>query len=159
MKAMTKIDSQRHGVICFVTVRCQNRAGLVGEATSTGVPFSTSPPDSSLAVIPINLSPQTLYGNRGSYQSSNDSVKFSWSGFEDPVGISHYEVTVTGRSVSLNWINVTDYNTAEISNLTLTSGQTYNVSVRAVNYGGLTSTAVTEQFTVLESAPIATGLS
>lgn len=157
MEAEGAIDTQSHGEVCYVTVRCHNRAGLAGEKTSIGLPFMTRPPDSSLARVDISLSPQTLYGNKGHYQSSNTSVKFSWFGFRDPVGIAHYEVTVRGHDLSLNWINVGKYRQAEVSNLRLTSGHKYEVYVRAVNYGGLASKVVVTKFTVLREAPMKTG--
>lgn len=76
------------------------------------------------------------------YTSSTTSLNASWSGYDNESGISRYEYalgTQAGYSDVKAWTSAGAATSITITGLSLTCGQTYYISVRAVNGTSLTS--------------------
>ena len=148
-----------NGQKCYVTVQCYNYAGLSSSRTSEGIPYIAESPDSRSALISLDINTNSLYEPRGPFQADNDSVSVHWAGFEDQAGLARYQVKIEGNGVNdQGWFNVGSYTRTKISGLTLKGGHQYTVAVRAVNYGGLLSSAAAVNFTVVDKAPTVTSM-
>ena len=89
----------------FVTVICFNHAGQSTWKSSDGITIVTEPPSSSAAVVNVKAVSETRYETRDGYQSRRDSLKASWDGFMDPLGIQYYQVNNNGvKHTSLYYI-------------------------------------------------------
>ena len=76
------------------------------------------------------------------YTTSTTSLQASWSGSDAQSGITLYKYavgTLAGKADVKAWTDVGTATSAAIGGLSLTIGNTYYVSVRAVNGAGLTS--------------------
>ncbi len=76
----------------YVTVRCQNKAGLVTEKSSNGVVVLISGPSNLsavLRVLPLNVS---HYATRDTTQFMTNTSLVAIEGFYDPVGVTSYQV-------------------------------------------------------------------
>lgn len=76
----------------FVTIRCQNKAGLQAIASSDGVIISKEAASTSLAYITPTLLSVSEYSPRNNYQSVSDKVTLKWTGFSGAIGIEKYKV-------------------------------------------------------------------
>lgn len=142
------------GQTYFVTVRACNGAGLSSSATSDGVMVGGAPL--------ITGAPSDGGGADIAFQSSTTSLSANWAGvFSDAQsGISGYEWSIGTSAGAVNVQNFTSIGlatSATRTGLSLTSGLTYFVTVRATNGVGLITTASTNGVTVDKSAPTVTG--
>ena len=152
-----EIQSLLNGQTCFVTVRCYNKVGLSTTRTSNGIPYIEQSPDSTSALLALDVDDDSPYKHKELYQPQNDSVSFHWTGFQDETGISHYQVKMENNNASvIDWFSVGHHTRAIISGIALQSGRQYKLAVRAVNYGGLTSHTAALNFTVASDYPTAT---
>lgn len=109
---------------------------------------NASQAESTVTVLKDTVSP-TLSGslNDGTTSSSlSQTPSMSWSAAADThSGVSHYELAIgtsSGGTQVLSWTNINNVVSYQRSGLSLTNGQTYYASVRAVDAAGNTSTAL-----------------
>jgi len=79
------------------------------------------------------------------YTTSTTSLNGAWSASDPETGIQRYEYavgTTSGGVQVKGWTSASTATSAAIGGLSLTVGQTYYISARAVNGAGLTSTEV-----------------
>ncbi len=81
-----------NGDIVYVTVRCQNKAGLLNQKSSDGVAILISGPSVESASINIATPSETRYGTVNYVQSITTESLLSISGFYDPIGVDYYQV-------------------------------------------------------------------
>ncbi|CAH1242187.1 Hypp6494 [Branchiostoma lanceolatum] len=145
----------RHGQKVYVIVRCHNKAGQSSTASSDGVTVVREPPSSDHASLEILSEPVTHFRPRNHEQYRPDEVEIRWEGFEDDSGISHYQYMLEGADMSTYWIDVPwkTQNTAKLTSLQLGPGVKYNLSLRAVNFAGLSSQPISKEIYIEESAP------
>lgn len=97
--------------------------------------------------------------DEGEFTSSDNSLTASWEPSEDSdYDIDHYEyaigTTMGGTDTSGGWIPVGSNTSVHASGLTLTNGQTYYFSVKAMNTAGLWSeTGYSDGITVDTTPP------
>ena len=143
------------GTKYYVTVRASNGAGLQATATADGVTPDTSQPG-------INGSPRDGLAADITYQTSTTTISANWDGcFADPQsGIAGYEwaIYISGGANIQPYTSVGTATSATNSSLSLTSGTTYIVNVRATNGAGLTRLAGSDGVTVDATPPTATGV-
>ncbi|XP_038051300.1 uncharacterized protein LOC119724354 isoform X2 [Patiria miniata] len=139
----------------YVTVTCYNHAEKSSWKSSDGVTIVTVPPSSSGAVVNVKTLSETQYETRDGYQSQRDSLKGSWDGFMDPFGIQSYECHLSGPDAFTSWTpcGSTSETHLDWSGLSLVDDATYSLSVRAVNHAGLTSQAISGNFTLKTAKP------
>lgn len=144
--------------VLFVTVRCANKAGLVGSATSEGVRVLLSPPTMDQAIVevsnPVSLS---VHGSVPGVQSVTDSIVVSWAGFGTVDGmLLNYEVQVRGAGVTNQWLDVGSHQVATITDLKLAENEKYAVAVRATDGAGRTSDEKLASMSVDTTPPVQT---
>ncbi|MBI2930505.1 MAG: hypothetical protein HYY16_02545, partial [Planctomycetes bacterium] len=109
------------------------------------------------ATAPIAGSVNDGPGPDISYQTSTTTIAANWSGFSDPEsGIASYEWavgTAPGATDVQAFVSVGASTSASNSSLTLTSGTTYTVTVRAINGAGLSTTASSDGVRVDDTPP------
>ena len=90
--------------------------------------------------------------------SSTTQLSANWDAATDAdSGISGYQYAIgtsAGGTQTLNWTSLGNVTTVTQTGLTLTVGQTYYVSVRAVNGAGLNSTATSSNGQTVVTAPV-----
>ena len=87
-------DTITNGDVVYVTVRCQNKAGLVIEESSNGVVVLISGPNAQsavLRVLPLNVS---HYATRDTTQYMTNTSLVAIEGFYDPIEVTTYQVCV-----------------------------------------------------------------
>ncbi|XP_072033178.1 uncharacterized protein [Amphiura filiformis] len=144
----------------YVTVQCQNTAGLSSRASSDGVTIVTSAPDASNAFLNIIASSNTEYDVRDMYQSHTNYIKGYWQGFHDIYGIKYYQCKITGPMISDTEWEVCGSivsTSAELGGLSLVSGGQYHLEVRAINYANLASASIGRNVTIATEPPQITG--
>jgi hypothetical protein len=143
--------SLANGTTYFVTVRATNGSGLTVTATSDGVLVDGS--------APVAGTVSDGAATDVDYQTSTTTIQANWSGFSDAQsGISGYEWaigTTSGGTQVQAFTSVALATSASNGSLSLVSGTTYFVTVRATNGSGLTVAASSDGVTVDASAPVA----
>ena len=127
------------GQTYFFSVKAVNGVGLTGNATnSNGQKVDSSAPSA----------PGTVRDGTGtdiSTTSSTTQLSANWDASADSEsGISGYQYAIgtsAGGTQTVNWTSLGNVLTVTKTSLSLTVGQTYYFSVRAVNGAGLTGTA------------------
>ena len=128
------------GQTYYFSVKAVNGAGLTGSATNSNgqtvvdVTAPSAPPavrDGTGTDISTTTSTTQLSAN---WDASTDSES-GISGYQYAIG------TTVGGTQTVNWTSLGNVTTVTKTGLTLTVGQTYYFSVRAVNGAGLTGTA------------------
>ncbi len=91
--------------------------------------------------------PNSMVITDGTNQTGTTSLSFSWTASSDPeTGISYYEYalgTSFGGTEVVNWIR-TENTSVTLSDLNLSNGSFYFVSVRATNATGLSTTSTAD---------------
>ncbi|MGE0333650.1 MAG: hypothetical protein AB7P37_23495, partial [Ramlibacter sp.] len=139
------------GTTYYVTVRATNGVGLTTDVTSDGVKVDTSAPTAG-----------TVNDGAGAdvdFQTSTTAIQANWSGFADAeTGVTDYAWaigTTAGGTQVQTFTSVGTGTTGSATGLTLTSGTTYYVTVRATNGAGLTTLVTSDGVKVDTSAPTA----
>ncbi|XP_022100380.1 uncharacterized protein LOC110984469 isoform X2 [Acanthaster planci] len=142
------------GQSMYATVICYNHNGQSSWKSSDGVTIVTESPSALAAVVSVKTLPETQYTSQG-YQSQRDSLKASWDGFIDPIGIQSYQCFLSGPNISTSWrpCGSTSETHLDWSGLSLLDDATYSLSVRAISHAGLISEAVSVNFTVESTKP------
>ena len=129
------------GQTYFFSVQAVNGVGLTGSATSSDgqtIVLDTSPPSP-----PANVRDGT--GTDISTTYSTTQLQANWDASTDnDSGISGYQYaigTTAGGTQTVNWTTLGNVTNVTKTGLTLSVGQTYYFSVRAVNGIGLTGSA------------------
>ncbi|KAI8507103.1 hypothetical protein Bbelb_155420, partial [Branchiostoma belcheri] len=145
----------RHGQKVYFIVRCHNKAGQSSTASSDGVTVVRDPPRVDHASLEILSEPVTHFRPRNHEQYRPDEIEISWDGFEDESGISHYQYILEGTDLSTQWIDIPwkTQNTAKLTGLQFLPGEMYTLSLRAVNFAGLSSQSISREVVIVESAP------
>ena len=127
------------GQTYYFSVKAVNGVGLTGNATnSNGQTIDSSAPSA----------PGTVRDGTGtdiSTTSSTTQLSANWDASADSEsGISGYQYaigTAAGGTQTVNWTSLGNVTTVTKTGLSLTVGQTYYFSVKAVNGAGLTGSA------------------
>ncbi|MBT4761318.1 MAG: hypothetical protein HOO06_06440 [Bdellovibrionaceae bacterium] len=111
----------------------------------------------------LSVAPSGLVDG-ASLNSLTTTNTVTWTGASDAhSGLDHYEIAIgntTGASDVLNWKNIGNVLSHQESGLSLSSGNTYYVSVRAVDVlGNISSVAQGDGWVADNSVPTLTGLS
>jgi hypothetical protein len=141
-----------NGQTYYVTVRATNGVGLTATANSDGVTVDSSGP------VPGTVSDGP--GPDISFQASTSTIDANWTAFTDPQsGITNLEWAIGTTSGGSQVQNFTTAgitgNSATRGGLSLASGQSYFVTVRATSGAGVTIEASSDGVTVDTSAPTA----
>lgn len=119
------------GMTYYISVRSTNGAGAQSAVgTSDGVTIDLTPPS------------QPAVTDDGAFTTVGTQLHATWTSVDAESGIARYEYavgTTSGGTDALGWTSAgaaTDYT---ISGLTLVSGKTYYISVRAINGAGVAS--------------------
>ncbi|XP_065839867.1 uncharacterized protein [Oscarella lobularis] len=139
--------SLQHGFKYYGLVRCNNTKGLSATASSDGMTIDLTPP------IPGEVRTRA-------FQVSLDTINVTWTSFTDnESSIEGYSWSISsGRALQQDVLNFTDVklNTlASAVGLTLKDKETYFVSVRAVNFAGLSSVSSSTGLLIDTSPPLA----
>ena len=134
--------SLTNGQTYYFSVKAVNGAGLTGSATnSNGQTVQTT--DSTPPSAPATVRDGT--GADLSTTSSTTQLSANWDACTDAEsGISGYQYaigTTAGGTQTVNWTSLGNVTTVTKTGLSLTVGQTYYFSVKAVNGAGLTGNA------------------
>ncbi|XP_022088109.1 uncharacterized protein LOC110977889 isoform X2 [Acanthaster planci] len=137
----------------YITVRAYNRVGLQSEATSNGFRVDPSPPD----VVNIPAVDKTVGVAVQNTQVLRDVVRLSWC-FRDPEsGMKEQYISVsTHRNGDIDIAPVKVAGSERdhtFTNLTLSDGGHYFMTVVACNYAGLCTEAKAEPLLVDTSPP------
>ncbi|XP_078664145.1 uncharacterized protein LOC144907216 [Branchiostoma floridae x Branchiostoma belcheri] len=145
----------RHGQKVYFIVRCHNKAGQSSTASSDGVAVVRDPPGVDHASLEILSEPVTHFRPRNHEQYRPDEIEIRWDGFEDESGISHYQYMLEGTEMATQWIDIPwkTQNTAKLTGLQFVPGEMYTLSLRAVNFAGLSSQSISREIVIVESAP------
>ena len=128
------------GQTYYFSVKAVNGAGLTGNATNSNgqTVVDTTPPSAPPAV-------RDGTGADIAYTSSTTQLSANWDASTDAEsGISGYQYavgTTAGGTQTVNWTSLGNVTTITKTGLSLTNGQTYFFSVKAVNGAGLTGSA------------------
>ncbi len=139
------------GATYYVSVRATNLYNMQTLVSSNGVTVDTNGPTAGTV--------NDGAGADADFQVSTTTIAANWSGFGDPEsGIAGYDWaigTTSGGTDVQGWTGVGLATSATNSSLSLASGTTYFVTVRATNGAGLQSTAVTADGVLADgTAPI-----
>lgn len=93
-----------------------------------------------------------------SSSSTTDSPTFSWNASTDTgAGVSYYELAIgssSGAADLMGWTNIGNVTSYQASGLTLSTGNTYYASIRAVDGAGNTSTVALGNGWSITSGPV-----
>jgi len=146
--------SLANGQAYYFSVVAVNGVGLKsGPVSSDGITVDTTAPAAPSAV-------NDGTGADLSYSTSTSQLSANWSGTTDAEsGISAYWYSIgtsTGASDTVSWTSTGAATSVTSAGLTLTGGQTYYVTVAAVNGAGLKSgNASSDGVTIDSTAPAA----
>ena len=144
--------SLTNGQTYYFSVRAVNGVGLTGNATnSNGQKVDSTAPSAPAAV-------RDGTGADISTTGSTTQLSANWDASADSEsGVSGYQYaigTAAGGTQTVNWTSLGNVTTVTKTGLSLTVGQTYYFSVKAVNGAGLTGTATNSNGqTVVDSSP------
>ncbi len=142
------------GTAYYVSVRAVDNAGNTGSSTSSnGITV-----DSTAPAAPVSVNDGL--GADVDYSTSTTTLSANWSSVTDSVsGLAKYQYAIGTTSGGTQTLGYTDNGTTTTvtnSSLSLASGTTYYVSVRAVDNAGNTGTSTTSDgITVDTAAPAA----
>ena len=129
------------GQTYFFSVKAVNGAGLTGSATNSNgqtVVSGNQPPSA-----PANVRDGT--GADITYTTSNTQLSANWDAATDPDGsVTAYQYAIgtsAGGTQTVNWTTLGNVTTVTKTGLSLTNGQTYFFSVKAVDNQGLAGNA------------------
>ncbi|XP_072048762.1 uncharacterized protein [Amphiura filiformis] len=144
-----------HGQRLYLTVTCTNKAGLMATQNSDALTILTRPPSATSATVTINTQSVTQYPTRG-LQAITDSIRVSWQGFDDPVGIFSYQCSIVTSDTEVDWMTCgsTSEQQVTLQQLLLRPSVMYKVLVKAVNQIGLTSEVAEANFAVDTTSPV-----
>ena len=145
----------RPGIRYFVTVIGKNRAENVSANCSWPFLVDYSPPRTGGIEI------KSSSGIKKDHFRSDQFMRVSWSGFEDPEsGIKQYDILVVRNNrETLNYTRT--YTDAEqevlIDTILLPPGKAYRIIVKSINYAGLESFVISTPFSIDSTPPVYTG--
>ena len=131
----------RDGETYYVTVYATTDARLVSSATSTGVTVDGSAPG---PVVSLHVATDLEHGQVG-WIARTTNLTLSWQGVVEPHTAVAYQWafgTVPQGQQVVQWVDVGNTTSVDISSLALLPGVTYYASVRATNLANLTSESV-----------------
>ena len=139
------------GLRYVATVTCENRDGFKSSKSSSGVIVDDSPPVAG-KILDKNDQPfENLY------QSSTSELHVRWTnGYDLESGIKEYSVAVGSGSNEDNireFFSVGLVREIKITNLTVSSGSTYYITLQIVNKAGITSRVSSNAITVDTTPP------
>ena len=141
----------RHGASYNATVECTNNAGLTAAAPSVVFTIDNTPPVQNGPIIA-----GWSRDEKSQYQSNNSSIKASWQPFtESESDVESYQYSIGTRPYGddiLGFQNVHLSTQTTKTDLNLSHGATYYVTVIATNVAGL-STNVTSHGLLIDITP------
>ena len=144
----------RPGIRYFVTVVGRNRADLVSGNCSWPFLIDYSAPRTG------NIQIKSPSGIKKDYFRSDENMRVSWSGFEDPEsGIEKYDISVVHENrETLNYTRTSDAELEIVIDTGLLSPRNaYGIVVKSINYAGLESFVISTPFTIDNTPPAYTG--
>lgn len=115
--------------VYYITVRAINGAGLAGpEVSSDGIIADATPPTAPVVI------------DDGKFTANASTLHSSWSASDPESGIVGYQYSIgtsAGGTTIVGWTDVGLATEVTRTGLTLQSGFTYYVNVRALNGGGV----------------------
>jgi len=133
------------GTRYYISVRATNGAGLVSSVgTSDGILVDATPPTTPVVI------------DDGRYTLSTTTLHATWTSADPETGITLIEYSIgtsAGGSNVIGWTGVGTATSVTKSGLTLTSGTTYFVNVRATNGVGLVSAVGSSDGITVDTTP------
>lgn len=121
---LTLVDNTKY----YINVRAYNNLDEVSEiGSSDGISIDSVPP------------PAPTVTDDGAYTSATDTLHATWTTVTSPSGIGYYEYSIGTTSGAVDvkdWTNAALTTEATETGLSLESGKTYYINVRARNTGG-----------------------
>ena len=143
-----------HGSRVYGTVRCINAVELTGHAFFGPLVVSYLPPQS----VDSNIEFITDTGVNHVSQSDSDSLILRWSEFKDVSQLQEYSAHMSyGNSVTKSWQDIGNKNYLKISHLNMVNRESYGVTIRGRNIGGVESHPMNNSITVDSIKPKVTG--
>ncbi len=138
---LTLVDKQ----VYYITAYAINGAGLAGpEGSSDGIIVDATPPTTPVVT------------DDGQYTSNASSLHATWSATDPESGIAGYQYAIgstAGGSDILAWTSAGLNTSVTASNLTLQTGKTYYVGVKALNGGGIYSQVGSSDGITVDTTP------
>jgi len=128
-----------HGVTYYISVKVYDHVGNYSNFVSTdGITIDLQPPSTGIVSDGLGIDEDIT--------TSADSLSGNWTGFTDLLsGINHYECAIgvsPGAGDIVTWTNIGLDTSFIAQGLSLANGQTYYLSVRAVDVVGNTTEVV-----------------
>ena len=136
------------GTTYYVSARATNNAGLTGPAgTSDGIKVDNTPPTMQSVT------------DDGQFTASATSLHGSWSATDPESGITGFRYcigTAPGSNDVADWLDVGSATQHTRTGLSLAGGQTYYISVVAINGAGASSAAMSSDGIKVDLTPAST---
>lgn len=148
-----------HGVTLFSTVICFNRGGRPSSLSSDGVTLLPEAPISSNAFLSISSPAPTPYVPRQGYVPTT-AATLRWDGFEEPAETPlQYQLRLLegGTGNQANWTDISFAKMISLHELQVPENATHVIQIRAVNLGGVVSSAIQSSLAIVSSPPEDTG--
>ncbi|KAK3612504.1 hypothetical protein CHS0354_024474, partial [Potamilus streckersoni] len=140
----------------YMTVRCENGAGLVTSRSSDGVRIVLSAPSANDLEISIMGISKSVYLPRDLFHGDASAVRIRWSGFRNDLGIEMCEVTLEGPSIEVTELVTVDtqgYMCTDFKGLHLKDGL-HKVYVTGINSVKMRTETKIGNFTLLTKPPL-----
>ena len=131
----------------YFSIRAINNVGMTGPATSSDGQTVVDPADTTPSSAPPAVRDGTAAGSPTTTSTTQLSANWDMS-TDAESGIKGYQYaigTTAGGAQTVNWTNLSYVSSVTRAGLSLTVGQTYYFSVRAVNGAGLTGPATSSK--------------
>ena len=129
----------------YISIRSTNGAGMVSAVgTSDGIIVDATPPTTPAVT------------DDGQYTKSATTIHASWTASDAETGITLYEYSVGTSAKATNvvgWTNIGKTTSVTRSDLTLASGTSYFINVRATNAAGLVSAVGSSDGILVDTTP------
>ena len=137
--------SLESGKTYYFSVKAKNKAGVWSAVgISDGIICDATPPS-----VPVVV-------DDGAFTSSTTTLHASWSSADDESGVASYQYsigTTPGSANTVNWTSIGAATEVSRTGLSLISGTTYYISVKATNGAGLVSSVGSSDGITVDTTP------
>ncbi|XP_063408929.1 uncharacterized protein LOC134692410 [Mytilus trossulus] len=141
----------------YVTLRCQNKAGLHSKKSSNGVTISDSPPSIQNVQVQILDQPITEYKSQSNFHGNTSTVRLKWMGFEDKSGLDSFLVKFENQDKTVSLSETVLYDHGGVMYCSMTGfelhDEQYVARVSAINNAFLSSQPVSTNISVSTKNP------